>query len=413
MFSHSAAPLWATIASLFPQPRRSTMVPNSFGLLFAPERDFDTETFLHHHWNGVLSSDNPETTLNSFPLQFIEFKKLAGQGPQHESLVISTRKGSETQKFGLERLASSHSAPPDSSVDKFLRHPESRELIETLLKACNSVPLPLVAAAGVAVATPVLGIPTTTTVNILVPLAVSLSSACPSPCPSPRPSPCPSPRPSPVPSPIPDILPRAYSAVIAPDYSFVDKASMRFAQVLQACSETPVGAYISNCLNAATKDMRAIDIWMGQDRLETIASLSEDEMSTFYPSKLNLFHIALLADVVHQAYPLYSLFMRQCYWFANTIFFAAQMIDRELQSLSPDAEGLLGSSNDNDEVYLPFHLFAPKGAGRWKGIQISGCQLVVLNIVVKKFRAEFNIYRDLVCLLFPSKCILLTKLLTG
>ena len=148
MFSHSAAQVWATIASLLPQPCRSTMVLNSFGLLFAPKCDFDTETFLHHHWNGVLSSDNLETTLNSFPLQFIGIKKLVGQGPQHKSLIILTRKGSETQKFGLERLASSHSAPPDSSVDKFLHHPESQELIKTLLKACNSIPLPLVAAAG-------------------------------------------------------------------------------------------------------------------------------------------------------------------------------------------------------------------------------------------------------------------------
>ena len=82
--------------------------------------------------------------------------------------------------------------------------------------------------------------------------------------------------------------------------------------------------------NAPIRDMRVVDIWMGEGRLETAACcIADDEMSTFLPIKLNLFHITL-TDVIYNKYPLYTLFMRQCYWFANMIYSVAQIIDNNL-----------------------------------------------------------------------------------
>ncbi len=72
------------------------------------------------------------------------------------------------------------------------------------------------------------------------------------------------------------------------------------AQVLQGMSDSPVESYISNSLNKPTKDARAIDLFLGEDKLESVEyKIEEDEMSTFYPKKLNLFHIALLTYIVH------------------------------------------------------------------------------------------------------------------
>ena len=141
-------------------------------------------------------------------------------------------------------------------------------------------------------------------------------------------------------------------------------------------------------------------------------------MDTFYLKNLKYFHIVILANVVHREYPLYALFLHQCYWFALTIFFVAQIIDNDLnKDKARSPPDLTQVSDDADLVYmlvenLLVELKVPKNVGCWKGVRIHGCRMVVLARIVKKFHEQLAEYTEMVFYI-PSEYYCLLKYLTG
>ena len=198
------------------------------------------------------------------------------------------------------------------------------------------------------------------------------------------------------------ILPRFHSQFTVPQYSFIDQASISSAQVLEEMSQTRAGRFVTEDVNfqIPPRDTRAHDRFVGGEQVAEYQNGTE--LETYFPKNLKYFHIIILANVVHREYPLYALFLRQCYWFALTIFFAAQIIDNELAegSTPPDFTQKPDEAN-SDLVYLPVQnlpvkLKAPKNVGCWKGVRIHGCRKVVLARVVKKFHERLEEYTTMV-----------------
>ena len=118
-------------------------------------------------------------------------------------------------------------------------------------------------------------------------------------------------------------------------------------------------------------------------------------------NNLNLFHMALLAHVVHSEHPLYSLFEKNCYWFSNLIFLAAKSIDKILGS-RPGPREIPDEKPEEieDKFFLPFYLYMPQVAGRWMGFKVSEVQEIVLNCVIRLFFTELGKYEEKVPLYF-------------
>jgi hypothetical protein len=133
---------------------------------------------------------------------------------------------------------------------------------------------------------------------------------------------------------------------------------------------------------------------------------SGQSLGEFQPKALKLFHMVLLAHVVHVEYPLYALFSRQCYWFACIVFYAAQIIDKQLTQDALEVFNNNHDTTDTDLFFLPYHLFVPEGAGRWNGIKISGCKQVILNTIVRKFHKQLCVYMAKVDFLLNSESLL-------
>jgi len=99
------------------------------------------------------------------------------------------------------------------------------------------------------------------------------------------------------------------------------------------------------------------------------------------PQGLSLFDLIILAKVVHDEDPIYSLLHRQCYWFSNVIF---QVIKRNFPCKVIESEG-------SDEIYwsvrIPPNQYLPDEAGRWRGLRISKITETITQIMTEKFNA--------------------------
>jgi len=107
--------------------------------------------------------------------------------------------------------------------------------------------------------------------------------------------------------------------------------------------------------------------------------------------------MALLAKVVHSQYSIYSLFKRNCYWFALLIYLAAKNIDQILGSgeihedpgESDDSE-MIDDSEMTDDFFVPFYLYASNLAGRWMGFKVCDVKDVVLGRIVRLFLKQLE-----------------------
>jgi hypothetical protein len=183
------------------------------------------------------------------------------------------------------------------------------------------------------------------------------------------------------------------------------------ADILQVVSNARVECYVPVSKSLITSeppwDARANGMFLGGGdilRNRKYNMQSGTQLGEFRPTSLTLFHLALLAHIVHVEYPLYSLFKSQCYWFASTVFSAAQIIDKDLSRGSIPTGGSLASDETGDEkfddIFLPYHLYVPKKAGCWKGVQIGGCKNVVLGVILQKFYKDLARYDEKVFLYF-------------
>lgn len=352
--SRSLAEAWSALCTLI-LPAAKMDVPSPIPLLLSPHREWDTELFLS------ILQDQASHGADSLPLTSISFRKQRTDA-EHEFLVFEVSSPLQARRFVLERTVDVESPPNQATVEDFLDHTESKALMDKVLDAIA----PLSASASVSLAAAVAAGPAA---------AVALASTLPLS--------------SSTPSPLLPSTARVASTSIG--YSLFDRASMKMAEVLHAVSGTPIGAYASNRLNKQKppNDSRAEDRFVGENRLLLREYESGAHIGEFRPQALTLFHLALLAHIVHMEYPLYSLFLSQCYWFSSTIFYAAQRIDRDL-STRAHVDLLLMDPRETDDFFLPFDLYVPDQAGRWKGIKISGCKAVVVSMIVKKFHLQLR-----------------------
>jgi hypothetical protein len=378
---------WSALSSLiFPSPTMS--VPSPLPLILSSHRSWDTEAFLSILWDQAKKTDDPIDTLSRYRVTSLEFRKTQQTSAEHEYLALHVEAPNEPQglQFVLERTAllnAGSDSPDNATIHDFFKHRDSRKLLDTVLTTIDSTSSQKSVAATAALA----AVPTLGTAASILPIALAASSSSFNST---------------------SLLPMTSMAGISPEYNLVDQASMTMASILQAASDTQVGAYISKSLKTSKppKDSRAEDRFVGGDMLlQNEYNLEQGtQMGEFIPKSLTLFHLALLAHIVHAEYPLYSLFMSQCYWYSSTVFYAAQIIDRNL----PDHNILLAnnlavaseSDLETDDIFLPFHLYVPPQAGRWKGIRISGCKRVVLETIVRKFYEQYEGYCTEVFLYF-------------
>jgi hypothetical protein len=375
-------------------PRRSMDITPPLSVLLSSHRSWDTEAFLSLIWDQANHREDPFRILDDYPVKPMKFYK-TNLNSEHEFLIceVENRQGQiQSLDFILERtvtMPAESNKPDDDTIDRFLEHPFSRKLVHAIVDTSQIIPLSAIAATAAVVAAPVLA------ASVITPRSGTSPSSGPI---------LPSVNEGPTLN-----IPSSHlstSAALLPIYSLADQTSMTMAEVLQKLSDSHTGQYVSKSLQRSKppRNSRAQDTFLGSDWLNN-PGLGYDlksgtELGIFEPKNLKLFHIALLAHVTHVQYPLYALFMNQCYWFSSTVFSAAQIIDRDL-SLLPCAndislEDKFKDDSETDQIYLPFHLYMPPEAGRWRGIRISGCKKVVLDAIVEKFHIELKKYTEMV-----------------
>jgi len=173
-------------------------------------------------------------------------------------------------------------------------------------------------------------------------------------------------------------------------------------------------ARAGGALNAGSQSSSSANF--AQDKILWAASLDPKQcIKRFEPQGLPFFDLVVLADVVHEQAPIYCLFQRHCYWFANVIFMAIVM----LYTLPPSASTVLPSPSastsassitapaipvpaptlavdtpkDANLLVLPENPQAGR-AGRWLGLLINdpGVLHTVVTIVTKKFATRLRGY---------------------
>ena len=359
-------------------------VAHPFSLLLnSPYRDWDTEMFFSIHWNEIKQSSDPEKVLKSNPLEVMQLSK-SKTDVQHEFLINEVRDRGQIKKLVLERTVCLQTGNDldESTIIRFMGHPDSKKVLEavkqSLQQSLRSIPQPvLVASAAVLpVVAPVLSTPLAT--SAFIPMPAVASALLPSSSrdlflvEEGRNTP-------------PSHLGRTLSSTIIPRYSITDQATMTIAQVLQSMIDSPAGRLVSDSLNKPIppKDARANDRFVGSD----LAFTERIDLTSFRPRFLTLFHVALLSDVVHMECPLYALFRDQCYWYASNVYYAAQIIDRDLAFEHHFRNRDLPDFDEDkmDNFFMPLHLYHSEHAGCWKGIRISGSKRVVLSSIIDKF----------------------------
>jgi hypothetical protein len=82
----------------------------------------------------------------------------------------------------------------------------------------------------------------------------------------------------------------------------------------------------------------------------------------FKPNRLTLFELVLLAKVIHEKNPLYSLLYSQCYFYAGLVYAAAESYAQVLISENAD-------KTQKDLIYIRGSHLSDK-YGRWKGVKV-------------------------------------------
>ena len=113
------------------------------------------------------------------------------------------------------------------------------------------------------------------------------------------------------------------------------------------------------------------------------------------PKSLRFSELAILANVVHQQGPIYSLLKTQDYWYANIIFDSILSV-YPYEDEFRDRDGIL----TKELVYLPANDYFPNLTGRWISISVGRVESVILPIVVKKFREDCERLINAACFAF-------------
>jgi hypothetical protein len=150
-----------------------------------------------------------------------------------------------------------------------------------------------------------------------------------------------------------------------------------------------------------------------EDLVSGIDFLDEEQcIRRFYPQDLPLFDLVLLADVVHDKAPIYSLFANQCYWYANILFEAViqrySLSSAARRPVDTDPYPTPGPSTGPSPTGVPapipeidapenanlLILPAPGKAGRWYGVLLTDpiVRQTVTASIISDFETRLAFY---------------------
>jgi hypothetical protein len=167
---------------------------------------------------------------------------------------------------------------------------------------------------------------------------------------------------------------------------------MGFGDELSVCTMETANS-IMESLRKAHKNM-AVDHFkfMGCDR--TFPKHYHGQIVQYFrPKSMSLFQFAVLAHVVHEAYPSYSILNSQCYFYAALVYAAAEGCFEVLavESADPSQTGLVSirGSHLSDQY------------GRWNGVKITNVNpdSAVVHAIIDRFKTELRSSLNEVCFL--------------
>jgi len=367
------------VLSVFAPGPKPTMDTDPFKLLLSPTLSMEAEAFLLICWTGARA---PGCSLNTLKVMEMVLKKKIPP-PGHEFLHIGARdsRNNQNMSFILERTVDLAAQPKKPAavesniVDSFLNHPDCVKVLGAILKALHSVPTAIAVAGAAAVKTGTLSVPVAT--SVVVPLSLA-STLLPSS------------------SSVNSEFSLPLTNPTEPPNSIVDKASLTIVNVFDFLSQMS-SLQSQKPSQKPSKDASADDRWLAGSNADAPEYTdSYPAKRIFRPRHLNVFHMALLANVVHSQYPLYSLFKRNCYWFALLIFLAAKIIDNILgPNESPEDPEDFQDFEDTemtDEFFVPFYLYASNLAGHWMGFKVCEVRDIVLGRIVRLFLQQLDLH---------------------
>ena len=295
---------------------------------------YDTNTYLDKLITLAILSPDYKAVLNRFLVLSMTLTKTS-TSPQHEFLVMMLMdthiSGSPPYLMFLERTKSMKQLNP---IDSFLDHPENAAVLASIINTLKELPSSLLSS---------------------LPPTDSEDESSPPDSPS-------DPLLGSTSSPSPSKTLR----------NLIDAGTLVSVSAVHASIESTGKLKLS-----AAKDQ-----FTGGKDVEATGSVLGQVVWQIQPQELTLFQVAVLADVVHEYAPLYSLFRRQCYWFAFIICAVIMRICTCSSVGSPDIH--------TDDIRVPPNNYLPNLAGRWMGILVRGVEEAVLKIVIDKFNARYD-----------------------
>ena len=329
--------------------------------------DLDTCTSFFHSYLKMGMNTDASRDLSRIRVISIDVKKKTIP-PHHEFIIITVRDlmKQRDRHFILERTVDDdleESEPQDGVVEEFVLHPNARDVFNTVLRTLT----PLAVAGAVVVGAPEMsggamtGLVATAATLAALPFLSKVSSDTPQS----------------------NEIPESREA-----NTFKDVASLAIIDVFDHLSHLTISRQVSKSLHKPAHNAPACDRWLGGLKIGTLDYGAARGARSFEVRNLTLYHLALLADVVHNEYPLYSLFKNNCYWFSGIFYMAARVIDTVLVSASESDITLLFEDSPKDTIdhfYMPSYMYLPQVAGRWMGFKIYEVQEVVVRRIVAKF----------------------------
>ena len=366
-----------------PSKRMDTNIPQ---LLFSPTLSTEVDLFFFTLWSGALLHGYPATNIKVTKLEYRKKK----QPPGHE-FVFMKAGGSEvsdpagpsqlslTKEASLivERTVELDAAQLQDIVQDFFNHPDCKKVLSVVYDALTSIPTTILVA-GVAAA--VGGAPTAVVsvarslsmASILSPSSSNTSSSLLSTNPISEPS------------------------------SVVDCGSLNVFDIFHRLSEISVLRSASDSIKDCKPpvDAPADDRWVSGLRADTPAYADlEEERRAFHPLNLTVLHMALLVAIIHRQYPIYSLFKRNCFWFAAIIFYTAKILDKVLHRGTteypedpedPKFEIPEVSKGMLDMIFVLIFLCAPSALGRWMNFKVCEVKSMVVDRIIDLFLKELD-----------------------
>ena len=258
--------------------------------------------------------------------------------------------GSADRRFIVKRTVNLEADQPnsdDSLINNFLKHELCQSLFDAAFRTLLVCPLAL--AAGYATGAS----PATTSCLVLASAIITL-----------------------LPKPNFPHFTHPASIPKSPIDSAFTKTTLSATDFLNSLSNLAISHSLSKLLNKLPNGAIANDCCYGEEILEQPMYGAMQGAQDFIPHNLSLFHIALLAYIVHAEYPIYSVFKNNCFWFMDLIFRAAAMLDYILGTQTDDLElpvvdHVESNEGTTDQLFVPFQHYLPDIAGCWLGVKIA------------------------------------------